>query len=495
MTPPPDLADRTRDVLAHAFDVYRGTPHEAGVRALADRLDAPLRVAVAGRVKAGKSTLLNALVGERVAPTDAGECTRVVTWYADGHTYRVVLHPRSGAPRQVPFVREDDALRVELGAPPETVDRLEVSWPSQALRALTLVDTPGLGALSPAASRARALLPGEDDDSPVDAVVHLMRHLHPDDVEFLRAFQDAGTGRPDPVNAIGVLSRADELGAGRPDAMTSARRVAARLAVRPSVRGLVQTVVPVAGLLAQTAATLTEAEVAVLRRLAAMPARGLADLLVSVDRFVADVPGSEVPGPDVPPAVRAALLDRFGVFGVRLAVTLVRRDGTTATSLARELAARSGVDDLKSLLGSLFHARRDVLKARSALLALDRLTARSDAPGAAALAARVEEVLASAHPFAELRVLSAVRAGRVPGRPDVLADLEQLVGSSGTAAHQRLRVDPDAGPATVTAAADGALRRWQRRAENPLTPHGLALAARIAVRTCEGLLADLGRTT
>ena len=375
-----------------------------------------------------------------------------------------------------------------------------MSWPAQALRALTLVDTPGLGALSPAASRARALLPGEDDDSPVDAVLHLMRHLHPDDVEFLRSFQDTGTGRPDPVNAIGVLSRADELGAGRPDAMTSAGRVAGRLAVRPSVRGLVQTVVPVAGLLAQTAATLTEAEVAVLRRLAAMPARGLADLLVSVDRCVADVPGSDVPGsdvpgPDVPPAVRAALLDRFGVFGVRLAVTLVRREGTTATSLARELAARSGVEELKVVLGSLFHARRDVLKARSALLALDRLASRSDAPGAVALAARVEEVLASAHPFAELRVLSAVRAGRVPGRPDVLADLEQLVGSSGTAAHQRLRIDPGAGQAAATAAAGDALRRWQRRAENPLTPHGLALAARVAVRTCEGLLVDLGRTT
>ena len=45
------------------------------------RLDEPLRVAIAGKVKAGKSTLLNALVGEQVAPTDAGECTRVVTWY------------------------------------------------------------------------------------------------------------------------------------------------------------------------------------------------------------------------------------------------------------------------------------------------------------------------------------------------------------------------------------------------------------------------------
>ncbi len=36
------------------------------------RLGEPLRVAIAGKVKAGKSTLLNALVGDELAPTDAG---------------------------------------------------------------------------------------------------------------------------------------------------------------------------------------------------------------------------------------------------------------------------------------------------------------------------------------------------------------------------------------------------------------------------------------
>ena len=59
------------------------------VRPLTDRLDEPLRVAVAGRVKAGKSTVINALVGERLAPTDAGECTKIVTWYRYGIGYDV----------------------------------------------------------------------------------------------------------------------------------------------------------------------------------------------------------------------------------------------------------------------------------------------------------------------------------------------------------------------------------------------------------------------
>ena len=77
------------------------------------RLHEPLRVAIAGKVKAGKSTLLNALVGDELAPTDAGECTRIVTWYRHGITYRVTLVPRQGAPRQVPFTRDGGAIDVD----------------------------------------------------------------------------------------------------------------------------------------------------------------------------------------------------------------------------------------------------------------------------------------------------------------------------------------------------------------------------------------------
>lgn len=482
------LPDRTREVLAEAAAVYRGTAHEPVLAAARDRLDAPLRIAVAGRMKAGKSTLLNALVGERLAPTDAGECTRVVTWYADGHTYRVLVHPKDGEPRQARFTREDGAIEVDLGGlASEQVDRLEISWPSQALRTATLVDTPGIGSLTESTGRRTwELLVGDEEETPADAVLYLMRHLHSGDVEFLRAFHDVEVSRPDPVNAIGVLSRADEIGAGRPDSMTSARTIAARLAADPVVRRVVQTVVPVAGLLAETAATLTETEVAHLRSVAALPPAEVADLLLSADRFLARRPDLGVTELE-----RQHLLDRFGLFGIRLTSTLLRRPGVTATDLARDLAARSGLDQLQGVLSSLFHDRRDVLKSRSALLAVDRIVRTDPRPGSDAVAARAEEVLASAHPFQELRVLSALRSGWVTGRPEVLDDLEHLVGGCGTTVPERLRLDPDDGPARRRDAAAEALARWQRRAENPMTSHELVVAARVAIRSCEGILADL----
>ena len=109
---PDDLATAV-EILDATLGVARGTDLEAAVRDTRQRLDEPLRVAIAGRVKAGKSTLLNALVGERLAATDAGECTRIVTWYRNALGYRVVADLRDGSRRDLTFSRRDGALDID----------------------------------------------------------------------------------------------------------------------------------------------------------------------------------------------------------------------------------------------------------------------------------------------------------------------------------------------------------------------------------------------
>src|SRR6478736_7928504 len=86
-------SDQVRAILAGTIQAYRAEPayrerpdvHNELDR-IGRRLNQPIRIALAGTLKAGKSTLLNALVGEDIAPTDATECTRVVTWYRQGPT-------------------------------------------------------------------------------------------------------------------------------------------------------------------------------------------------------------------------------------------------------------------------------------------------------------------------------------------------------------------------------------------------------------------------
>lgn len=500
------LSVTVRGVLRRAVDVYRDQPQTAQwLRQQLDRLDEPLRVAIAGKVKAGKSTLLNALVGEQIAPTDAGECTRVVTWYRDGNSPKIMMDPKEGSPRQLPVNRQDGALIIDLqGTPAEALNRLVVHWPSQSLRATTLIDTPGIASMSTETSRRTLAFLTPEDDSPTeaDAVIYLMRHLHATDAEFLESFRDQGVSRASSVNTIAVLSRADEIGGGRVDAMFSAKTIAQRYRKDPTLRGLCQGVVPVAGLLAQTGRTLRQAEFDALMQLARAPREEVDALLLSTDRFLradcflspmAASLTAAVPtiGPMEGSEVRSGLLNRFGLFGLRLSVTLIRQGTDTPAALAAELLRRSGLDELRDVLNTQFTERRDLLKARSALLALDTVLHGDTRAASGPLLGEVERILAGAHEFAELRLLSALRSGAVNLPKAVLDEAERLLGEAGGAPEVRLGQPPGSGADELRQAALEALARWRRRAENPLSGRAVADACRVVVRSCEGMVARL----
>ena len=192
------LSAVARRLLYRTIEAYRHSPEtERWLRGELERIDAPLRVAIAGKVKAGKSTLLNAMVGEMVAATDAAECTKLVTWYQYASAPRLTLYPKLGPPRQLPASRRDGKLVIGLGGTPVgDVDRLVVDWPSRRLQATTLIDTPGIASMTAENSeRSAAFLLPEDEPTTADAVVYLMRHLHATDFEFLEAFSRVRGGQ------------------------------------------------------------------------------------------------------------------------------------------------------------------------------------------------------------------------------------------------------------------------------------------------------------
>ncbi|MGH9136053.1 MAG: dynamin family protein [Acidimicrobiales bacterium] len=483
------LAD-VRGVLQRAGQTYAETPALATIDSLTRRLDEPLRVAIAGKVKAGKSTLLNGLVGEELAPTDAGECTKIVTWYVNGLTYRVSLEPHDGAARDVPFSREHGAIDIDLGGmSADDIERLVVEWPTASLRAMTLIDTPGIASLSTTVSaRTHAFLsPGDDHITPADAVLYLMRHLHTSDVNFLETFHDQEFSQPTPVNAVAVLSRADEIGVGRLDAMASAARIAARYRADQKIRRLCQTVVPVAGLLAESGTTLREAEFKAIALLREVPLEETEGLLLSADRFVH---GTTTTG--LTPIERQQLLERFGLFGIRLGIELVRSGAArSSTELSEAMVARSGLRELEQVLHSQFAARREVLKSRSALLGLEALLRADPAPGSDAIASDVERITAGAHEFAEIRLLNSLRAGAIDVKPAEVEAMERLLGGAGASIAARLGLPETATADELRAALQTEIARWQRRAENPLSSREVADAARDLVRTCAGIYVQL----
>jgi hypothetical protein len=290
-----------------------------------------------------------------------------------------------------------------------------------------------------------------------------------------------------PVNAVGVLSRADEIGGCRLDAMEEAGRVAARYQADERLRRLCPIVVPVAGLLGAAGTTLREAEFRTLATIADGPVQDVIALLLTADRFAAASTAIPVDAP-----ARRRALTRLGLFGVRLAVQLIRdRVVASADTLAQELTARSGLVRLQDVLEAQFTGRSRILKARSALAALDVVIRSGADPIATSLAAEAEEIRASAHEFVEVRLLHLLRSGRMRGRAEQLVEMERLLGGAGAEPALRLGLPPDADPERQLPAAEDALGRWQRVAEHPLSPRELRIAARATARSCEGIIAAL----
>ncbi|MEI5585010.1 MULTISPECIES: dynamin family protein [unclassified Agromyces] len=484
------LLEQTNELLELAADHCRGDAVALGrIRAQQERLREPLRVAIAGMVKAGKSTLLNAVIGEEIAPTDAGECTRVIVWYRHGPTPRVTVHLRSGEQRHLPVRRPDGRLAIEFApATPEEVERVVVEWPSKRLEDVTLIDTPGIASLSPDISaRSAAFLTPAASPSAADAIVYLTRHMHAADVGFLSAFHDTAVARSRTVNAIAVLSRADEIGAGRIDALLSARSIAERYRSDGSLRSLALDVVPVAGLLAQSARTLREQEFDALRRLARLGRTARERMLVSVDRFVRD----DAPV-DLTAEERRNLLQRFGMFGIRMASVSIRAGFHDSTSLADELYRRSGMEDLIHLVGGQFRSRADALKSSSALAALRALLADRPPAAASLIERSIERLESNAHELRELALLSTARTSDLGLGRTESAEAERLIGAAGTAPADRLGLPPDAAEEELHRAATSALQRWRALAGSPLLDRSAAEACDVVTRSCEALVIATG---
>ena len=490
---PPDPQtgqEAVRRLVAGALALYEDDG--AAAAELAEqrrRLDEPLRIALVGRVKAGKSTLLNALVGARIAPTDAGECTRVVTMYRHGRTPRVTLHDTAGRQRPLPVRRVEGGLRLDLaGTPVEEATHLVVDWPASGLAPATLIDTPGLSSLSADTSaRTRSFLEPEDSRLPgADAVVFLTRQMQPEDIAHLAAFQ-AGTGAQDVhTTTITVLSRADEVGAARLDALHAAEGVARRMAADPAVRAVSSTVLPVAGLLALAGRTVRHGDFVALKSLAGTGPGELETMLLTADRFAR---------PDAPVGVtrpvRVALLERLGLFGVRMSIALIRAGIDEAQTLAEELVRRSGLAELERLIAVQFTHRGAQLKTATALRTVERVLRERPVPGTDQLWRDLERLRLSSDDVVELALLARSRAADGPLPAGLRAEGERLLGATGLDPAARLGLPADAGRDDLRSAALAALERWRTAGSDPLARRATVDAIDVVTRACEALLADL----
>jgi hypothetical protein len=479
------LEDQVWGLLNESLTLYGDSPRASRwLQHHLQRFEEPLRIAITGPPQAGKSTLVNAIVGEGVAPVEVDGAADAFVWYQDGAQPRAALHSAHESVHDVPVSRLDRWLHLDPPpGTPEDLNEIVVDWPTRTLRHTILIDTPAVGASNAATPAGQSIMDRVAREA--DAVLYLARRAPGTELNALRLAPETPVSRFAPVNTILVLSRADEVGGGRVDALLAAKQIARRHRRDVRMRALCQNVIAVAGLMAEAGRTMREPQYAALAPLAAIERSQLDELLLSTDRFL----GASDTVATL--AVRQDLLNRLGIVGVRLATTLIRQGCGDLGALASQLMRRSGLAELRESIRQLFVERRGLLKARSALLALEFVLGAEPRPGSDRLAAELERTVAGAHEFRELRLMAALRSGRTRLPSALETEAQRLIGMEGTDVSTRLAADEQATGAQLWTLGTQALDRWLEHAENPLFSHAQQGAARTVVRSCEGMLAEL----
>lgn len=156
--------------------------------------DAKFQLAILGKAKRGKSTLINALLGRRddlLAPIDKLPASSAITRFSWHDTERAVVNFRDGGQEAIPFLRIREFVTEEFNKENmKGVEVVDVSGPFVALdRDLILVDTPGAASIH---EHHDALLHAFIPQA--DAVVFLMTARMPidqDELELLAQVKEA----------------------------------------------------------------------------------------------------------------------------------------------------------------------------------------------------------------------------------------------------------------------------------------------------------------
>jgi len=394
----------------------------ADLTAVRERLVAPLRLAVSGRPGSGRSTLVSALIGRRLDGGDGYGTLATPLEIAYGERERVAAVTASGE-------------RIEEGLTPEGLLPASVLEPGEALERITVE-------LPVESLRTVSLAVGRADDA--EAVLLLVAAGEAGDAAAVadECVAEAARRSLSAVNCAAALTKPDLVAGGLDEAVA---------AIRSSLGHAIATVVPLDGLIAALAATGAPVgeDVALIGELAGADADRDA-LLASAEAFTA---GAGAIGVDE----RAALLDRYGLAGLRWALELADSGGLTGVGLRRRLREVSGLPELEETIDG-FHQRSDALKADRAL---DRLEELAYEHAELALLGDHVEALRLApemHLVGLIRAYQRIVIDGVEVPDELLGGLERLI--TGRTRAQRFGIDEDR-TSDVRAAALAGFRAWK----------------------------------
>ena len=197
--------DRANRLLGLTEVVPLLAAHEGEALGILRAHDSPLLVVVMGEFSTGKSTFVNAFLGEDIAATGVRPTTSVilVMRYGAEAAGRVVY--LDGTSEDVPWKQLAPRLGRIDDAEAARIRRVEVRYPNDILERVHIIDTPGLNAVLPEHERtARAFV------TEADAVVWLFAASQAGKQTEREALEQV---REHGKHVVGVINKIDQLGA------------------------------------------------------------------------------------------------------------------------------------------------------------------------------------------------------------------------------------------------------------------------------------------
>ena len=396
------MREQVKEVLDRSISFIEKSPwrdrYLVRVQSLLASLDEPCVLTVAGRVKAGKSTLINALLGQDLSLTGVTETTATINFFRFGQPSDpnlpvccVWLDGRRTWETKA-FLDSlqgtgEDAIRKA-----ESFDHLEFYLPHPDLRDITLVDTPGTDAITgrdgSAHERVTDSFFGMDTmpnaeigvrlqqlrqrhgestrqlAEKADAVIYLFGQVaNVNNQEFLTEFKQTTAGQTCALNAIGVVAKIDLLD----DVMT--HRDALAKSIAEKLTDELNAVVPVSAALWRAVDIMRSScsrWETIQTELRSIPEERFDRMLASDKMFLRDYPDCPVPA-----ETRKGFIDHMPWRVFVLVARALRKQ--PLVEAMKSLEDTSGFAELRTLLKQHFFQRGRLLRYFRILQEMNRM--------------------------------------------------------------------------------------------------------------------------
>ncbi len=345
-------------------------------------LKEPLRVAISGFMKAGKSTIMNALLKEKMVYTGSLVTTYTVTWFKYGEEKRVEIVFKNGTTEQCSIDEIENWTVLEKAkknARVKQVEYLVIYYPNEILKRIELIDTPGLFSSEDDengdSQNAINFLgikkieeinqQNEEEVSKADAIIYAFgRGFKQDDLRVVKAFSTTS------INAVGIFSKVDQSFWDCYHPEQSPNDVVMPVIKRLSgeLRENIYRILPVSALGVEGSLGLTDEHWETLKEIAELDDTSFTKIIADAENFAHRVYKNIA----IEPERREPLLNLLGQYGIYL-VRCAIRENVSRKGITDYLYKRSGLDDAYRMILQHFGNRSYIIKTEGAIRKMEAI--------------------------------------------------------------------------------------------------------------------------